>query len=794
MKITGDKHDAFVRHQHRILQFLKDKVKPKLGQVSQELYGQKNRFDLPEEELEQTRFTLALVGCFQCGKSTLFNYLCDGRELSPTGSGGGGIRTSGCRVSAHPLANAREKEYAKISWRSKEDLINSFGDVLMDDFPDLSVIDLDKANDCAKLKKKAWELYKRDTEGKKLDAELLRFVMIVAHFYPKYKERCAKGKEEKAPEKAAVIASYPRRWDARWGEVEKKGNINDGMSVFSVDDVAFAFCAGIDYYLDSENLRDLGCSIVDCPGFFASKWDTSVAEECLDRANAILYVFKGDTQLSEDDTKTIRECVDHCGKHKILFGANLKGCSRTQWRKISEESTSPRLAKIMGAPVEVYEFHAAMALRACELGLLENGSLSDISRQAINRDMEQEEIQFEKMDDFLKNQLGMYFAQMLKAFPSEEKDANDYEMLSGAPEFIMAASAVLVSRKGRSILIEQGIDILNSRCGRAKRLLEQYIKDIGKTKDDRSREFKEQKAKTLDFEEKQRKAIGELERGVEMAQKNVDIYCKEKVDELLEAVSYSDQFINVIAKHVDEICPDIREKRDEAPKLRDFFRDFGEVLASYSQGLQETLRNSLPSHGDITKLRDVYNKQYNKMTNDVKVLRYVQQDMSKLVPQFATEEAFAEAVLKISNIAIKDNMLKGEQSILGVLAKWLTLGGYGSARSRAEEIWQGGMKDTLLIAIKNQLHDSLYKSDRQPKGFCAHLNDICDDFKKPLEAELEQHKKSMEEFKKKLENAEENSAKVDEVYRPLLREVDELTEECADLEAQVDKAFPQMYN
>lgn len=788
MKITGDKHEAFVWHQQRILRFLKEKVKPTLGQVSQELYGQKIRFDLPEEELEQTRFTLALVGCFQCGKSTLFNYLCDGRELSPTGSGGGGIRTSGCRVSAHPLANAREKEYAKISWRSKEDLINSFGDVLMNDFPDLSVIDLDKANDCAKLKKKAWELYKKDTEGREIDAELLRFVMIVAHFYPKYKERCAKGEEEKAPEKAAAIASYPRKWDPLWGEVARNGN----MDVFSVDDVAFAFCAGIDYYLGSKNLRDLGCSIVDCPGFFASKWDTSVAEECLDRANAVLYVFKGDTQLSQDDTKTIRECVDRCGKHKILFGANLRG-SRTQWRMISEESTSHILADIMGAPVDVYEFHAAMALRACELGLLENGSLSDISRQAINRDMKREKKQSEKMDVFLKNQLKRHFVNMENDFPSEEKDANDYEMLSGAPEFIMAASAVLVSRKGRSILIEQGIDILKSRCGRAKHLLEKYIEDIGKNKGDRSREFKEQEAKTLEFEEKQRQAIEELKIGAGMAQKNIDKYCNEKVDELLENVSYSEQFISVIAKHVDEICPDIREKRDEAPKLRDFFRDFGEVLASYSQELQKKLKDSLPSHGDITKLRSVYKTQSDKMINDVKKLRYVQ-DMTELVPQFATEEAFAEAVLEISNIAVKDNMLKGEQSILGVLAKWLTLGGYGNARMRAEKIWQEGMKDTLLKAIKNQLHDSLYKRDRQPKGFCAHLNDICDDFIKPLKAELEQHKKSMEEFKKKLENAEENSAKVDKVYRPLLRDVDELKEECAELEAQVDKAFPQMYN
>lgn len=803
MKKTGEKYDEFRRHQKNILQFLKDKVRPTLSAASQELNGKNNAFELPEEALAKARFTLALVGSFQCGKSTLFNYLCDGRELSPTGVGGGGIRTSGCRVSAHPLPDSEKKEYAIISWRSKEDLINSFEDVLINDFHNIRDFDLDKPNDRAKLKKKAWELYtKRDTDicvnesdekRKKIDEELLRIVMIVAHFYPQYKERCAKGKEVKDPESAAGISSYPKKWETRWEKVkDKKGD----MGVFSVDDVSFAFCAGIDFHLDSANLRDLGCSIVDCPGYFASNWDSKVADQCIEEANAILYVFSGDKELSDADKKTIQNCILGCGnKHKILFGANLRG-TRTQWRMISEESTSPRLAKIMGAPVEVYEFHAAMALRACELDLLEKGRLSKISRQAIERDIEQENKDKQKkqetLDVFLKKQLMGYFYQVEKELPSNETDATEYEELSGGPAFVQAASAVLVSRMGRSILIEEGLERICLLCGRAKTQLEGDIEAICKDKEKSIQDFKDQEAKTRDFEEALKNAKAILDEGVGIAQERVKEYCCEKAEELVKRESYSKRFIEVIAKHVDKICPDLRENKSDTPNVKDFFRDMEEVLAIYSLELRKELQDYLPRHGAITQLRAKYEELRQSMINDVKKLQYIQ-DMSKVVPQFPTERVFAEKVkLRLSKDSIRNKILAGDLDMIGTIIKWFSLGIITRPLARAEKVYNEKMKDSLLNAIKKQIHHSLYESDRQPKGYCASLNDVRDGFITPVEEELMVHKDCMGQLRKKLDSAEENSKKVESVYRPLLAKVQKLTEECDLYYKQVDRAFPQV--
>ncbi len=53
-------------------------------------------------------------------------------------------------------------------------------------------------------------------------------------------------------------------------------------------------------------MERLGCSITDCPGFFASPWDTKVAIEQITRADAAIYLL-GEKQISEGDKKTIKE-------------------------------------------------------------------------------------------------------------------------------------------------------------------------------------------------------------------------------------------------------------------------------------------------------------------------------------------------------------------------------------------------------------------------------------------------------------------------------------------------------
>jgi septin family protein len=95
--------------------------------------------DLPLEHVQKIRhartkalknqFVVVLVGEFQGGKSTSFNALCDGSEISPRGIG---IKTSACVMAGMNISDSDERERAEIEWKSPRDLLLSFVEVIED--------------------------------------------------------------------------------------------------------------------------------------------------------------------------------------------------------------------------------------------------------------------------------------------------------------------------------------------------------------------------------------------------------------------------------------------------------------------------------------------------------------------------------------------------------------------------------------------------------------------------------------------------------------------------------------
>ena len=82
----------------------------------------------------ENQFEIVLVAQFQGGKSTTFNTLCDGRDLSPRGLGGGGIKTSAAIISAQNISDGETKngmdEWAEITFKSKYEIQYGMFDIL----------------------------------------------------------------------------------------------------------------------------------------------------------------------------------------------------------------------------------------------------------------------------------------------------------------------------------------------------------------------------------------------------------------------------------------------------------------------------------------------------------------------------------------------------------------------------------------------------------------------------------------------------------------------------------------
>ncbi|MBQ4613865.1 MAG: dynamin family protein [Akkermansia sp.] len=465
-------------------------------------------YSTPAEKLKADTYTLVLIGGFQSGKSTLFNYLCDGRELSPVGPCGGGIRTSGCMVTAHPVKEG-ESERAIVTWRSPEELLAALGNPLIKYFENPvsfsaltpNEVNLDKEEDRNKLAQLAkQELTDPTADLSDENMELLRFTLVVCRFYKQFEQRCKTGKNECMPDETVKLTSYPQTWDYKWVNIQEENTWTE-LPDFSEEEVQFVFCGGVELFLDSPILRNIGCSIIDCPGLFISKWDTEIASRCIREANAILYLLKGQDQLSQEAITALRECIRLGGAHKIIFGANLRK-SPAMWNRVLQMGVLPQLKRNGFSNPVVYNFHASIALRMRELMYEEYGMLSQPSRSAIEYDIELSGIP-SSVKDYLHAQLDEFIPMMTS--PATRKLANyadnypELEKLSGVPDFVGAASNHVLETRATSVLIHEGSKQIEGSLSQAKAEMEQKIQLLQADLNAAEELLKEEKSKLENF-------------------------------------------------------------------------------------------------------------------------------------------------------------------------------------------------------------------------------------------------------------------------------------------------------
>lgn len=438
--------------------------------------------DIPREDsvsaitdkVDNDLFSLVLIGAFQSGKSTLFNYLCDGRELSPVGPGGGGIRTSGCRISAHCIEEGAE-EYAMLTWRSADELLRSLGNKLLPyyaekrgksgaDYLTEHLVNLHNEAERNQLAEYAWAQLRNGRNLHEEEKELLRFTLLVCRFFPEFAARAEAGASRHSVQEVVKLTSYPQNWNALWCAAMETGDLSAFQEL-----VSFAFVAGCDFYLDCAVLRHLGCSVTDCPGLFISKWDTTIAEQSIRKADALLYMFAGDKALTMQDLKALKACVDMGGEYKMLFGANLR-INRVQWARIEKESVLPDLKNNGFDNPVIHPFHSGIALRARELFLQKGGWLDATSQQGLDLDISLD-TDFNACGDadtdrgtYLRKLLNKYIFTLTDGSKTladfNEADGQTLEALSGVPAFITSAKDYVVKHKAPSLLLHQGIDVV----------------------------------------------------------------------------------------------------------------------------------------------------------------------------------------------------------------------------------------------------------------------------------------------------------------------------------------------
>lgn len=301
----------------------------------------------------ENQFEIVLVAQFQGGKSTTFNTLCDGRDLSPRGLGGGGIKTSAAIISAQNISDGETKngmdEWAEISFKSKYEIQYGMFDILYEILSEdqnfknsvtktgmkeeeylskisspeefAKILDLDNpthrkaVRDTLNIWWEQWNANKGSLSSDELDR--LRIATLIDRFYniPEYKELISKTTTGIYDFQSLV--AFPTDWAPRWSDGQKAS--------FKLSEVAFIFIARTLLRIKSKNLSRVGCRISDCPGLFANAFDTNVTTKAIMNSDAVWYLISGEKQIGQQDLEALDYIEDMGMTSKIVGSVNFKG-------------------------------------------------------------------------------------------------------------------------------------------------------------------------------------------------------------------------------------------------------------------------------------------------------------------------------------------------------------------------------------------------------------------------------------------------------------------------------------
>lgn len=387
-----------------------------------------NQINVTRERCYEGLFSIALIAPFQSGKSTTLNAFANGREVAPRGLGGGGIKTSACLVKVQNPHKSKE-ESVKITWRSKKDLLERLDEILgmtarsiakdktsrglreiskkkpqaeteeevkkyREEY--FSIIDFTKPEGKTLLeqavRKELEEYQNSPAKGSEIvqdKLDMLRFAMIVLAYYndPILKE--LKNQTNFESKDIENYLKFPRNFEKRWNNCFNNYSENLTKKEFTLEEVMYAFIEEVTYIVNSENLKKLGVKIIDCPGIFASKYDTLTALQAMQEASAILFLITGDKQLSQSEIKVLSMLREVGYSNKVFFSINYRNNPNNQ---ASIDVIDTILAQLQQLgfkgdyQLEPLYFNAFLVLRAMQGEKLLNNALDSNSQESIKLD------------------------------------------------------------------------------------------------------------------------------------------------------------------------------------------------------------------------------------------------------------------------------------------------------------------------------------------------------------------------------------------------------------------------
>lgn len=309
------------------------------------------------------KYVVLLMGEYQSGKTTTLDAFCGGVPVGAIGTGN--------KTSAVPLSiSYAEKEAVIPIWKGSDELNDTFSRIrsyLPETYlKGVNIFDENTRNNI----KNIIEGMRVDKNRKlvpKGDLQYLALCSIILEFWNtssliQFKNRLFSINE------VHQLSRFPHKMIERW---EKSG-----ASSFDVDEIAFIFIKQIDCFCSSEVLKEMNCILLDCPGLFASDFDTQVTETAMKDANAVLFIFPREKEGGEEIEKSLNKLKNQYPdfKQKLLFANNVQ-LSNKNTNSIFESNKST-VKRIFGEDLELIRYDAMVSYigqikKTYDLGMLD---------------------------------------------------------------------------------------------------------------------------------------------------------------------------------------------------------------------------------------------------------------------------------------------------------------------------------------------------------------------------------------------------------------------------------------
>ena len=522
------------------------------------------------KKIFENQFRIVLISGFETGKSTTFNAICGGQEISPRGAM---LRTSATVISAQNTADETLIGKAAVIWRTDKELTLIFSKYLLQTFKQINEHRFGKLNqsdqlaeclrypDDLSLLQKAVERRKSEiatmtSEISSEEHEALRMADLIGKLYNSPLLQQKKTMSVFSVNDVEKMVCFPLDWS--------KGN--DSQDV-NAEDYIFLFVKEAHVYIKSSRLKRTGSVLIDCPGLFASSYDTRVAFDILENADAVWYILNG-TGMGEEDKECAKRLIT-AKPDRIFYTVNMFHNTETN----VENNIIPSYIntfKNLGVNLtnaDFMSYHALLALIAIQAEKYISKTLDENSEKAIYRLADRYGTKYKNFEDLLTTwaenilcSVFGYTVRQLRNFDLFASDLSGIKLISeicGLEKILTVIENSVVQHKAYSILVENG----SRKTLELLRLLEADLKVEEKV--------------ALETEE-------QMEDEFDAAQKSLDdfqTFCDTELDVLRDpAIDHAlalDYWQEVIVSSIDEVaqasaqkiaamnCNEIRQEENE---------------------------------------------------------------------------------------------------------------------------------------------------------------------------------------------------------------------------------------